>query len=60
MAKEFKVHDKDNKTIFAVKVEKNSKPEKLKPAAVFFIILLIIAALGVGIYIGYVLHIFVK
>ncbi|MBQ0003830.1 MAG: hypothetical protein KBT21_09880 [Treponema sp.] len=60
MAKEFKVHNNEDKTIFAVKVEKTSKQKKLKPAALFFVILLILAALGVSIYIGYVLHIFVK
>lgn len=56
--KEYKIHNNEDKTIFAVKVEK-TKQKKLKPAAVFFIILLILAALGVSIYIGYVLNVFV-
>lgn len=56
MARDFKIHNDEDKTIFAVKVEEPAKNKKGKGASGFIKFLIILIALALSVGVGYLLH----
>ena len=56
MARNLKIRNDEDKTIYELKLEDNNQNEKLKPGKIIFRLILIIAVIGISIFAGYALH----
>jgi len=56
MARNLKIRNDEDKTIYELKLEDNPQNEKIKPGKILFRLFLIVIVLGISVLIGYVLH----
>lgn len=56
MARKVKIRNDEDKTIYELRLEDDSQNEKIKPGKIFFRFFLIIVALGVSFFVGFILH----
>lgn len=51
-----KIRNDDDKTIFEIKLENTAKEKKAKPSVVVGVVVIIVVALGISVFLGYLLH----
>lgn len=56
MARKVKIRNDEDKTIYELRLEDDSQNEKIKPGKIFFRFFLIIVALAVSFFVGFILH----